>query len=187
MLQLSKPCKSSTLVKKQVLFKLLPQQIKGQKISHPIYQAGLKRMFKLVHPQSLQLSSSHFSKYTQSTNQSIKITSLQYLCNILRKRWGINMIFCMKINKFSIVSFRLVITSHAQSTSTQNCKMKLTFCMHIQISIKLCFKLIPLILLSMARHARIMQNNKFAKSLQYLQKELSYEADGLHAESHENL
>ena len=39
----------------------------------------------------------------------------------------------------------------------------------------------------MARHARIMQNNKFAKSLQYLQKELSYEADGLHAESHENL
>ena len=97
------------------------------------------------------------------------------------------MIFCMKINKFSIVSFRLVITSHAQSTSTQKCKMKLTFCMHIQISIKLCFKLIPLILLSMARHARIMQNNKFAKSLQYLQKELSYEADGLHAESHENL
>ena len=39
----------------------------------------------------------------------------------------------------------------------------------------------------MARHARIMQNNKFAKSLQYLQKELSYEADGLHVESHENL
>lgn len=39
----------------------------------------------------------------------------------------------------------------------------------------------------MATYGRSIQNNRFAKSLQYLQKELSYEADGLHAESHENL
>ena len=38
----------------------------------------------------------------------------------------------------------------------------LIFCM--QINIKLSYKLIPLILLGMARLAQISQNNKFAKS-----------------------
>ena len=39
----------------------------------------------------------------------------------------------------------------------------------------------------MARHAQITQNNMFAISLQYLQKELSDEANFLHAEKHESL
>ena len=39
----------------------------------------------------------------------------------------------------------------------------------------------------MTRNAQIIQNNKFAISLQYLQKELSDEVDFLHADKHERL
>ena len=38
----------------------------------------------------------------------------------------------------------------------------------------------------MARHAQIAQNNKFAISLQYLNKELSDEVDFLHADKHQS-
>ena len=48
--------------------------------------------------------------------------------------------------------------------------MKLVF--WIQINIKLSYKLIPLILVSMGRPAQITQNNKFIKSLQYLKEEI---------------
>ena len=48
-----------------------------------------------------------------------KMTSLQYLCNIVRKGGVINVIFYMKVNinvfYKLIVSFLLVMTSHAQS------------------------------------------------------------------------
>ena len=37
-----------------------------------------------------------------------------------------------------------------------------------------------------ARHTQITQNNKFPISLQYLKKEVSDEADFLHADKHEN-
>ena len=49
-----------------------------------------------------------------------KITSLQYPCNISRKSWGINMIFCIKIR--IKVFYKLIVSSllfraiHAQST-----------------------------------------------------------------------
>ena len=39
----------------------------------------------------------------------------------------------------------------------------------------------------MTRHARIIQNKKFAISLQYLKKETSAEVDFLHADKHDNL
>ena len=48
--------------------------------------------------------------------------------------------------------------------------IKLIFCM--QINIKLSYKLIPLILVGMAKPAHITQNNKFAKSLQYFKTEV---------------
>ena len=38
-----------------------------------------------------------------------------------------------------------------------------------------------------AKHAQITQNNKFAISLQYLKKGVSYEVDFLHANKHESL
>ena len=51
----------------------------------------------------------------------------------------------------------------------------MTFCM--KISIKLSYKLIPLILVCMVRPAQITQINKFAKSLQYLKIEVRNEVD----------
>ena len=54
----------------------------------------------------------------------VKIASFQYLCNILRKRGRINMIFIMKISikvfHRLVVLFLFLIARHAQST--QNCK-----------------------------------------------------------------
>ena len=38
----------------------------------------------------------------------------------------------------------------------------------------------------MARHAQIVQNNKFAISLQYLKKEVRDKVDFLHADKHES-
>ena len=51
------------------------------------------------------------------------------------------------------------------------------FCM--QINIKLSYKLIPLILVGMARLPQYTPNNKFAKSEQYLMKEVRDEVDFL--------
>ena len=51
--------------------------------------------------------------------------------------------------------------------------VKLMFCLQINI------KLIPLILLRIARPANSTQNNKFAKYLQYLMKEVRDEVDFL--------
>ena len=59
--------------------------------------------------------------------------------------------------------------------------MKLIFC--LQLNIKGFFKLILLLL---AKHARITQNNKFTISLQYLKKEISDDVDLLHADKHES-
>ena len=39
----------------------------------------------------------------------------------------------------------------------------------------------------MARHAQITQNNKYANSFQYLQKEVSDEVDFLYADKHSSL
>ena len=63
--------------------------------------------------------------------------------------------------------------------------MKLIFC--VQINIKGFFKLILSFSESVARHAKITQNNKFAISLQYLLKEMSDKVDFLYADKHENL
>ena len=57
--------------------------------------------------------------------------------------------------------------------------MKLIF--YIQINIKLCFKLIPLTLVGMARPPQITQNNKLS---QYLKKEVRDEVDFFVGELH---
>ena len=56
--------------------------------------------------------------------------------------------------------------------------MKLIFC--IEINIKQSYKLVPLILVDMARPAQITQNGKFAKFLQYLKKEVGDEVNFLY-------
>ena len=49
------------------------------------------------------------------------------------------------------------------------------------------FLQIAIIILCVAKHSQITQNNKFVISLQYLQKEVSDEVDFLHADNHESL
>ena len=44
-----------------------------------------------------------------------------------------------------------------------------------------------LLLVGMARRGQRTQNNKFAMSMQYLKKELSYEVDVSHVRKHESL
>ena len=62
--------------------------------------------------------------------------------------------------------------------------IKLIFC--VQINVK-GFFILPLSLyVREVRHAQIAQNNKFAISQQYLKKEVSYEADFIHAVKHES-
>ena len=52
------------------------------------------------------------------------------------------------------------------------------------MNIKVSSKLMLSFLMGKARHAL---NNKYAISLQYLKKELSYEVDVLHADKHESI
>ena len=63
--------------------------------------------------------------------------------------------------------------------------MKSILC--LQIKVKGFFKLILSFQVCVTRHAQIIQNNKFAISLQYLEKEVSDEFDFLHADKHESL
>ena len=58
-------------------------------------------------------------------------------------------------------------------------KRGIKFVFFIQINIKLSYKLIPLILVGMARPTQITKNKKFEKSLQYLKKEIIDEVDFL--------
>ena len=62
--------------------------------------------------------------------------------------------------------------------------MKLIF--YLQVNIKGFFKLILSFYVCVAKHVKIPQNNKFAISLQYLNKEVSNEVYFLHADKNES-
>ena len=107
-----------------------------------------------------------------------KTISLQYLCNISRKMWRMNLIFCLQINikGFFILLF---LARHAQITQNNKFAISLQylkkefidfFC--IQISIKVCYKLIVSFWWGMVKHSWSSQNSKFAMSLQYLKEKL---------------
>ena len=78
--------------------------------------------------------------------------------------------------------------------SKKKLKMKLIFCM--QINIKLSYKLIStlwtskfptrLSLMGIIKHSQITQSNKFAISLQYLKKEVRDGVHFLHANKHQS-
>ena len=63
--------------------------------------------------------------------------------------------------------------------------MKLIF--RLLIKVEGFFKVILSFYVCVARHAHIIQNNKFAISLQHLKKEVSDAVDFLHADKHESL
>ena len=85
----------------------------------------------------------------------------------------------------------MFVIRHAQSTqnnfaylwniSRKVSRMKLNFC--LQINTKVFYKLIVSLWVSVARHAQIIQNNKFTISLQYLEKEVSDTVDFLHEQA----
>ena len=111
-----------------------------------------------------------------------KITSLLFLCNILRKKWEIKLIFCMQISiKVSyklILWFLMGMVKHSQSSQNTKFTMSLQYLkkevrdevpfFYMQKSIKDFLKLILPFSVCVAKHAKIIQNNKFAISLQYL-------------------
>ena len=57
---------------------------------------------------------------------------------------------------------------------------------YLQVNVNGFFKFPLSFQVCVARHAQIAQNNKFAISLQYLNKELSDEVDFLHADKHQS-
>ena len=63
-------------------------------------------------------------------------------------------------------------------------EIELTF--GIEINIKVSYKLILSFLVGLARHAQSTQDNRFAISLQYLQKEVGDEVDFLHVDKHKS-
>ena len=65
--------------------------------------------------------------------------------------------------------------------------MKDGFEFSLLIIAKRFFKVILSFLMFVARHAQIIQNKKFAFSLQYLKREVNDKVDFLHAGKHENL
>ena len=119
-----------------------------------------------------------------SRAQSTHIKKFAVSCNISRKRWGINRIFCMKISIKVFCSLfhfywsqpgipnvpKIECLYYLCNISKTKGGMKLIFC--IQINIELSYKLMPLIFMGMATPAKITWNNKFAKSLLYLKKEM---------------
>ena len=77
-----------------------------------------------------------------------KVTNLLFLCNILRQKWVIKLIFCKQTN------------------------IKVDF---DTLDIKVSCKVILSLLMGMIKHSQITQSNKFAIYLQYLKKNLGME------------
>ena len=99
-------------------------------------------------------------------------------CNIVRKKWMMKFIFCMKLNIEDfckvILSFWVSVTRHSQSTqnkfaylcniSIKTRGMKLIFC--LQINTKVFYKMIVSLWVCVARHAQSTKNKQFTISLQ---------------------
>ena len=118
--------------------------------------------------------------------QPIKLQdSLKY--NIARKKWMMQLIFCMQINievfRKMILSFWVSGNRHAQSTQnkfaylcniyTKVWWMKLIFC--LQINTKVSYKTIVSLWMCVARQAQNTKNNQFTISLQYLEENMKDE------------
>ena len=120
-----------------------------------------------------------------------KITRLLFLCSILRKNWVMKLIVYTQISIKG--SYKLIvwfwwgwssIPKIPKIASLQCLKMKLIFCMEINIKVSKKFistfsasefptRLILSLLMGTIKHSQITQSNKFAISLQYIKKQLS--------------
>ena len=86
--------------------------------------------------------------------KSPKITSLLFLCNVLRKKWVMKLTFYMQI------------------------RMKISYKLILWFLMRVWF------LKGMVKHSPSSQNSKFAMALQYLKNELRHEVDFLYADEH---
>ena len=87
-------------------------------------------------------------------HKSPKITSLLFLCNVLRKKWVMKLTFYMQI------------------------RMKISYKLILWFLMRVWF------LKGMVKHSPSSQNSKFAMALQYLKNEVRHEVDFLHADEH---
>ena len=120
--------------------------------------------------------------------KSPKVTSLLLSCNVLRKKWMINLIFCMQISMTVSPKFMLWFSQNSNlqclcNTSKKKSEIKLNLIMHL-IKIKVSYKLVLSLLTGMIQHSQSTQSNKFAISLQYLKKEAWVGVCFLHADKH---
>ena len=137
-----------------------------------------------------------------------KITSLLFLCSILKKKWVMYLIFCIQIiikacyklipwfwwGWSSFPKFpKIASLQYLYDVSKRNLEMKLIFGM--LINIKVFYKLISALWASKfpARwyyhrhyHCQGTQSNKFAISFQYLTKEIRNRVYFFHADNHES-
>ena len=114
-----------------------------------------------------------------------KITSFLFLCNMLRKKWVMKLIFCMQIewklptnwycdfdgmvkDSQSSQNSKLAMSSYNISKK----KLEMKFIFYMQINIKVSYKVILSLLMGIIKHFQSTQRNKFVISLQYLQKEV---------------
>ena len=91
-----------------------------------------------------------------------KIKRLLFLCNILRKKLMIKLIFCMQIN------------------------VRLSFKLISALGNKVSNNVILSLLMSMIKHSKSNQSNKFAISLQYHKKEVRNGVHFLHVDKHQS-
>ena len=141
-----------------------------------------------------------------------KITSLLFLCNIIRKKWVMKLIFyiqiSLKISYKFILWFLKGTVKHSQSFQNNDFAMSLqylkkriwdeVFFLHedkhqsfIQVEcntlgVKVSYKVILSLLMDMIKHFQSFKSNKFAISLQYLKKEVRNGVHFLHTDKHQN-
>ena len=131
----------------------------------------------------------HFRCVCPSMLKLPKITSLIFLCNILRKNWVMMLIFCMQVSMKAC--YKLIVWEWSKipkvpniaslqclcSISKKKLKLKLVFCMQCfqvysnTFTIKVSYKVVLSLSMGMVKFFQITQSNKFAISLQYLKKE----------------
>ena len=141
-----------------------------------------------------------------------KITSLLFLCNILRKKWVMKSIFCMQMSKK--VSCKLILWflmgMMKNSQSSQNSKFAISLqylkkevrdevdFLHADkhqsflqvdfntLGINVPYRVTLSLLMGVIKCSQRTQSNKFVITLQYLKKEIRYGAHFLHTYKHQN-
>ena len=136
-----------------------------------------------------------------------KITSLPFLCNIVRKKQVIQLIFLHAVEHegFLQISTMVLIgmVKHSQSSQIRKfpmslhykdkLEMKLIFCMQINtkvdfntLGIKVSYIVILPLLMSMIKYSQSTQSNKFAITLQCVKVEVRDRVHFLHADKHQS-